>query len=394
MLGLKRGTVTLCDHCAEWETEASKIISRLKERFGDLAYDIQHIGSTSIKFIKAKPILDIAIGVKTFENLEDCQTPLLNMGIYKSPGQPFPNIVLFSMDDKQGNRICNLQVVMYGSEQWNKHILFRDYMNSCPEKAAAYDRIKKEAAALFPNDVSAYSEYKSTFINACIEEAKKARKYYQAYEDRYQAAHEKNLRCMGYEPSSIVAETLRKYGVTKNQKLLEIGCGEGRDAIVLLENGYDLLATDVSPHAVTYCREQYKAYADHFTVLDAVCETHKHKYDFIYSVAVIHMLVPDEDRKAFYTFVGEHLTEDGIALICTMGDGEIERMTDISKAFDKTERIFEGNTMLVAETSCRIVTFDTFCSELQNANLALLEKGITSVGTQFPVMMYAIVKLR
>lgn len=218
------------------------------------------------------------------------------------------------------------------------------------------------------------------------------KKYYEAYDERYKTVHEKNLRCMGYECSAIVAEVINKFGIHKNEPILEIGCGEGRDSIVLLKNGYNLLATDVSSQAINYCKEQYKNYADNFQLLDAVNGTHDKKYDFVYSVAVIHMLVLDEDRKAFYSFIKEHLNDNGIALICTMGNGEIERMTDVSKAYCMSERTFEGETMLVAETSCRIVTFDKFENELINSKFEIIEKGLTTVGTQFPDMMYAVVK--
>ena len=218
------------------------------------------------------------------------------------------------------------------------------------------------------------------------------RKYYEAYDERYKAAHQKNLRWMGYESSPIVGEIVQKYGISKENTLLEIGCGEGRDAIALLEKGYNLLATDVSPQAVLYCKEQYKAYADRFERLDAVNGTINKKFDFIYSVAVIHMLVPDEDRKAFYSFIKEHLTKNGIALICTMGDGEMERSTDISIAFDLGERVCEGEKILVAETSCRIVTAQTFEKELKDADLEIIEQGFTSIENHFPFMMYAVVK--
>ena len=77
-------------------------------------------------------------------------------------------------DDENSNRLSNIQVVIYGEEQWNKHILFRDYMNAHPDKAIEYDQIKITASELFPTDVLEYSNYKSMFINECIEEAKKA----------------------------------------------------------------------------------------------------------------------------------------------------------------------------------------------------------------------------
>ena len=172
MIGLKKGMVLMCEHHAEWEIKANIIIHKLKQVLGNYAIDIQHIGSTSIKTIKAKPIIDIAIGVNSFVNLDILLKPLLDIGVYKSLGQPFEDIVLFSMDDNYGNRCVNIQVVVYGKEQWNKHILFRDYMNSHSDKASEYEKLKEEAAELFPNDVASYSNYKSKFISTCIQDAK------------------------------------------------------------------------------------------------------------------------------------------------------------------------------------------------------------------------------
>ncbi|MBO7738227.1 MAG: hypothetical protein J6S77_05915, partial [Clostridia bacterium] len=76
----------------------------------------------------------------------------------------------------------------------------------------------------------------------------------------------------------------------------------------------------------------------------------------------------------------------------TMGDGETERKTDIRVAFDLGERVCEGEKVLVAETSCRIVTSQTFEKELKDADLEIMEQGLTSVENQFPFMMYAVVK--
>ncbi len=69
MIGLKRGTVQLCEHEKEWEIEAQNTIARLKEILGDVIKDIQHVGSTSILTIKAKPIIDIALAVDDFDDI-------------------------------------------------------------------------------------------------------------------------------------------------------------------------------------------------------------------------------------------------------------------------------------------------------------------------------------
>ena len=99
------------------------------------------------------------------------------------------------------------------------------------------------------------------------------RKYYQAYDDRYRQVHEKELRWFAKNPTPIVGEMIRAFSIPKEHRLLEIGCGEGRDAIPLLRDGYDLLATDVSEEAIAYCRAQAEGFEQCFATFDCVTET-------------------------------------------------------------------------------------------------------------------------
>ena len=69
MIGLKRGTVKLCDHQKEWEIEAQNTIFRLQKILGSVIKGIQHVGSTSVHSIKAKPIIDIALAVDNFDDI-------------------------------------------------------------------------------------------------------------------------------------------------------------------------------------------------------------------------------------------------------------------------------------------------------------------------------------
>ena len=218
------------------------------------------------------------------------------------------------------------------------------------------------------------------------------KKYFEAYDDRYQAAHEKGVSWLSEVPTPIVLETIKKYRFDPCAPMLEIGCGEGRDAKAVLEQGYHLLATDISREAIAYCRARLPAFAGRFETLDCVRDSHPDRYRFIYSVAVIHMLVLDEDRNAFYRFIRDHLADGGLALICTMGDGEREMQSDIENAFQPQEREHESGPMLVAATSCRTVSFETFENELRANRLKLLEKGITSSLPDFDSLMYAVVE--
>ena len=220
------------------------------------------------------------------------------------------------------------------------------------------------------------------------------RKYYNAYDDRYRQVHEQNLQWFDKNPSAIVTETIREFSVSHQHKLLEIGCGEGRDAYPLLEQGFDLLATDVSPEAIAFCKKRMPDYAKRFQILDCVTEKMSETFDFIYAIAVVHMLVPNADRYAFYNFIRRHLKSNGIALICTMGDGNIERQTDIRTAFDIQSRIHEqtGKAVQIASTSCRMVNFQTFENELEQNGLVIIKKGITAIEPDFPQMMFAVVR--
>ena len=221
-----------------------------------------------------------------------------------------------------------------------------------------------------------------------------SRKYYEAYDDRYRQVHSEDLKWFDETPSEIVLEMIRENGITKENRILEIGCGEGRDARHLLREGYSLLATDVSEEAVRYCRQLDPLNGEHYMVLDCVTERLEEKFDFIYAVAVLHMLVLDSDRRGFYAFIKDQLAENGRALICTMGDGERESSSDPETAFDLQERIHEptGKCLHIAGTSYRGVSFPGFEKEIADSGLKLLRKGFTDIHPDYWKMMYALVQ--
>ena len=216
--------------------------------------------------------------------------------------------------------------------------------------------------------------------------------YYDAYDKSYQIIHKKGYSWSSDTPTPIVLNTLQKYSVSKDSFILEIGCGEGRDAFCLLDEGYNVMASDISSEAINYCRSLRPEYSDHFSVLDCINDHHEFNYDFIYSVAVVHMLVNDEDRIRFYHFIYDHLLDGGLALICSMGDGLTESETDISSAFDMVERNHESGFVKVPSTSLRMVSFDTFENEIISNNLSIIEKGITPSFSDFNNLMYVVIR--
>ena len=125
--------------------------------------------------------------------------------------------------------------------------------------------------------------------------------YYKAYEKRYQQVYKHNYLWSSKEPTPDVIEAILKEKIASNAKILELGCGEGRDAIFLLNKNYDVLAVDYSNTVIEKCKElaNYN-YNDRFKQFDIINDTLNDKFDFIYSIEVIHMFVNKEYRNKFY----------------------------------------------------------------------------------------------
>lgn len=156
MLGLKRGTVQLCEHEQAWEIEAQNAILQLKEILGAVIKDIQHVGSTSISSIRAKPIIDIAIAVDDFEDVLLLEEDLKKQGFYYRPKVDLGEQLLFasgSYYDSTGDLQTHfIHIVKTGSMDWRNYINFRDYLNSTPAVAKAYEDLKVLLAKQVPVD--------------------------------------------------------------------------------------------------------------------------------------------------------------------------------------------------------------------------------------------------
>ena len=146
----------LFDHQNEWEIEAQNTISCLKNILSDVIRDIQHIGSTAIKTIKAKPIIDIAIAVDSFNEVLKFEQQLKAAGFYYRPNSDLGAQLLFtsgSLYDGTGDKQTHfIHVVKHASMDWVNYINFRDYLNNNPDIAKQYEDLKVSLTKQAPVD--------------------------------------------------------------------------------------------------------------------------------------------------------------------------------------------------------------------------------------------------
>ena len=177
MLGLKRGTVRLYPHETAWEAEAEHTIIMLQKLLGDDAKEIQHVGSTAVPTICAKPIIDIALAVNSFDDVMKHLPKLQAAGFYYRAQNNISGQKLFacgSFYDGTGDLQTHfIHVVLTDSEQWRDYILFRDYLNQHADTAKAYESLKLSLAEAAPVDAGReqYLQGKKDFIAAVLRKA-------------------------------------------------------------------------------------------------------------------------------------------------------------------------------------------------------------------------------
>ncbi|MDO4731878.1 MAG: GrpB family protein, partial [Clostridia bacterium] len=156
MIGLKRGTVELHEHDATWKIEADYTIMQLEQLLGNVIKNIQHVGSTSIPTIKAKPIIDIALAVDDFNDIIIRAQMLAENGFYYRPNVDIKNELLIACGNYYEGagdiQTHFIHVVLTDSMEWKNYINFRDYLNKNIDIAKQYENLKVSLALNNPID--------------------------------------------------------------------------------------------------------------------------------------------------------------------------------------------------------------------------------------------------
>lgn len=169
MLGLNRNHVSLNMQSDDWakafEEEKQELLRILK---GEVVC-IEHIGSTAIPGLKAKPILDIAIGVHDVHSISTLMALLTENGYEYRQDHGSVDRILFVKGPLK-NRTHHLHIEDYGKKSWNDHLHFRDYLLKNPCKRHEYEVLKVNLARRYPFDRDKYTSEKAAFIQSALKE--------------------------------------------------------------------------------------------------------------------------------------------------------------------------------------------------------------------------------
>jgi GrpB-like predicted nucleotidyltransferase (UPF0157 family) len=177
--------ITITDYQDNWTTLFAEEKKKINDILGFLDPVIVHIGSTSVPGLCAKPIIDIMVGLKIADNLNKTITPMQSHYTYvkmyepdwpsrryfcryeNETGAAVPSLI--DVNDvpsvKQGLRsLTHIHVFVKGTDDWIRHIAFRDYLEAHPNERDAYCRLKKELSKDDFEHMIAYNDAKNDFV--------------------------------------------------------------------------------------------------------------------------------------------------------------------------------------------------------------------------------------
>ena len=139
--------------------------ARIQAALGDQVTRVEHVGSTAVPELGAKPVVDIQVSVRSMVPRAAYADPLVQLG-YRWGLDPWTDEHEFFSRDDSGRRAFHIHVCGEGSEWEQRHLRFRDWLRDHPEDATAYERLKRDLAEQHPRDPYTYTDEKSAFIRA------------------------------------------------------------------------------------------------------------------------------------------------------------------------------------------------------------------------------------
>ncbi len=163
-----RRQIIIADYDPNWPARFEAEKARLLAVIGPWTAGIEHMGSTAVPGLGAKPVIDILIGVRALVEADaHCIEPINGLDYAYVPEyeKEMPYRRYFRKRNADRTRAYNIHLVEIGGEFWERHLLFRDYLRAHPDAAKAYEQLKRKLAPQF-TDGNEYASAKTDFIRA------------------------------------------------------------------------------------------------------------------------------------------------------------------------------------------------------------------------------------
>ena len=163
---MRTARVIVLPYDVAWKSAFEEIKAEIEDAIADLIVGIEHVGSTSVEGMSAKPCIDVDVIINDYTVFDAVVDKLASIGYIHEGNLGIKDREAFKYTVKPHLMTHHLYVCPQNSEELRRHITFRYFLRSNAEAARKYSSVKETAAELFSNDIDKYIEYKSP----CIEE--------------------------------------------------------------------------------------------------------------------------------------------------------------------------------------------------------------------------------
>ncbi|MBE6913254.1 MAG: GrpB family protein [Ruminococcaceae bacterium] len=161
---MKTKHVVVLPYDHKWKSDFETIKKELEAAIGDISLSIEHIGSTSVEGLSAKPIIDIDVVIESREIFDEVTSRLEKAGYIHEGDLGIEGREAFDYSGKEHLMKHHLYVCPKNSKELHRHMTFRNFLRSDQDAMKRYSEVKIRGAELFPDDIDKYIEYKSECI--------------------------------------------------------------------------------------------------------------------------------------------------------------------------------------------------------------------------------------
>jgi len=158
--------VVVLPYDSAWKAAFEEIRKEIEQAAGDLIVDVEHVGSTSVEGMSAKPCIDLDVVIPDHTVFDAVADRLKAIGYFHEGDLGIKGREAFRYSGKPHLMTHHLYVCPRDSRELHRHVTFRNFLKSHPEAVKQYSTVKETAARLFPDDIDRYMAYKAPCIQA------------------------------------------------------------------------------------------------------------------------------------------------------------------------------------------------------------------------------------